>query len=171
MSGPQILQATTPDDIEAVRDLCWQYRTFLLGNSEIDRQITETFYPVEAYARLMDELPQAHARPRGTILLVRDENGTPLGCGMSHGLDSDRAEIKRLFVTEATRGKGLAKSICKALMDQARLDGYGRILLDTSCTLTAAQSLYDGLGFVRRGPYQPVGDDMLPLLVFFERTL
>ncbi|MEW9918716.1 GNAT family N-acetyltransferase [Marimonas sp. MJW-29] len=171
MTGIRIQPAEDPADIEAVRKLCWAYRDFLLGNSPRDREITETFYPTEKYQALMADLPRLHARPKGIILLARDATGTAVGCGMTHALAHETAEIKRVFVTDAARGKGIAAGICEALIAQARTDGYSRIVLDTSKSLAAAQSLYSRLGFSLRGPYQPIPDDVLPDLLFFELKL
>ena len=119
----------------------------------------------------MDDLADIHARPTGIILLAKGPDMTPLGCGMSHALYPDTSEIKRVFVTEAARGKGVAAGICKALEDQARRDGFKRLVLDTSANLPAAKYLYDKLGFTRRDAYQPVPEEALPHLLFFEKTL
>lgn len=166
-----VTPAETDADFAEARRLCWDYRDFLLGNSAIDRDITETFYPVEKYQDLMAQLPQIHARPSGIILLARDAEESVLGCGMIHPLDPQTAEIKRLFVPEAGRRRGVARALCEALMSHARQQGYERTVLDTSRTLAAAQCLYRALGFRARGPYQPVPDDMLPHLLFFEKEL
>ncbi|OAN75421.1 hypothetical protein A8B82_16570 [Sulfitobacter sp. EhC04] len=166
-----IQPAESPADLAAVRALCWDYRAALIANSETDRQITETFYPVPKYETLMRDLPRLHARPRGVILLARDPDGTPIGCGMSHPLDAETAEIKRVYVTPAARGLGLAKALCRALIEQARADGYGRVVLDTSRHLPAAAPLYRALGFADRGPYQDIPSSALPHLLFFEYAL
>ena len=166
-----IVQATTAADLAAVRALCWDYRDFMRDNTAIDREITETFYPVPKYQALMDALPVIHARPQGIILLARSTGNAPLACGMTHPLDSQSAEIKRIFVAPAARGTGLGKSLCRTLMDQAQRDGFQRVVLDTSESLKAAAALYLKLGFVERGPYQPVPDNVLPLLRFFEYRL
>ena len=123
------------------------------------------------FVYLMQDLPQLHARPRGIILLARDPHGTPVGCGMTHPLDDTSVEVKRVFVDPAARGTGLGKTLCLALIDQARADGYARVLLDTSRSLPAAGPLYLALGFAERGPYQPIPDSALPHLRFFEFTL
>lgn len=171
MTGSSITEARTPAEIDAVRDLCWAYRDFLLNNSPVDQEITETFYPTQKYANLMRDLPLLHARPKGIMLLARNAAGTPVGCGMTHALSNDTAEIKRVFVSGTARGGGVASQICRRLIDQARRDGYGRIVLDTSKNLSAAQALYDRLGFARRGPYQPIPEDVLPELLFYELHL
>jgi putative acetyltransferase len=166
-----VSQATQPDQIEAVRQLCWDYRSFLLANTDTDSEITETFYPVPKYEALMAQLPRLHARPKGLMLLAHDSTGAPLGCGMTHALDPDTAEIKRVFVSDAARGMGVARRICEDLITQARQDGYRRIVLDTSKSLAAAQQLYATLGFAPCGPYQPIPDSVLPELLFYELPL
>lgn len=171
MSNFVITAAVTPEDIDAVRELCWDYRDFLLNNSDVDRDITETFYPVPKYSALMEALPREHARPSGIILIARDRTGRALGCGMTHAIDDQTSEIKRVFVREAARGQGLAQAICRALMDQARKDGFARVVLDTSRSLRAAQRLYTGLGFSLRGPYQPIPPEVLDELLFYEAAL
>ncbi|MDF3413910.1 GNAT family N-acetyltransferase [Sulfitobacter sp. M57] len=171
MSRITLTHATRPDDLNAVRALCWAYRDFLLSHSDIDRDITETFYPVAKYTALMADLPILHARPKGIVLLARDADGTALGCGMTHALDDETSEVKRVFVSDRARGKGVAALICTALITQAKTDGFTRIVLDTSKSLHAAQRLYQRLGFTPCAPYQPIPKDVLPELLFYERAL
>lgn len=166
----EIAPATSDRDLEDVRALCWDYHDFLLNVSGTDREITETFYPVAKYTALMDNLAVEHARPQGIILLARLD-GNAVGCGMTHALDAHTSEIKRVFVSDAARGKGVAARLCSALMDQARADGFTNMVLDTSKTLTDAQKLYSKLGFMARGPYQPIPKDALPALLFYEIAL
>jgi GNAT superfamily N-acetyltransferase len=165
-----IRPATTPTDLVAVRQLCWDYRAELCATSPIDAELTETFYPVPKYTALMENLAQTHARPRGIILLA-DHAGAPSGCAMSHALSDDTSEIKRLFVTQSARGDGIAAALVTALSVQARADGFTRVVLDTSVNLGPARALYQSLGFKSRGPYQPIPDAALPHLLFFEKTL
>lgn len=166
-----LAQAESPAELDAVRALCWDYRDTLIANSPDDRKITETFYPIPKYEALMRDLPSLHARPRGVILLARSPEGGPLACGMTHPLDDRTAEIKRVFVAPAARGLGLAKALCRALLDQAAVDGYDRVVLDTSRSLPAAGPLYHALGFTECGPYQDIPPSALPHLLFFEYTL
>ena len=90
---------------------------------------------------------------------------------MIHALDAQTSEMKRVFTTDAARGKGVAAQLCTHLIDQARADGFSRMVLDTSKSLTGAQRLYSKLGFTPRGPYQPIPDDVLPDLLFYEIAL
>lgn len=118
-----IRHAESSDDMEAVRQLCWDYRDFLLSYGEEQRRITETFYQRDAYAALMDNLIEKHARPLGAILLVGDNNGAVQGCGMIRDLGGGNAEIKRVFIRPEARGAGAGRDLTRALIAQAHADG------------------------------------------------
>ncbi len=166
----RIRPATSAADLEAVQGLCWEYREFLIGFSPAVRPMMETFYPQEAYALLMADLARKHARPRGIILLAeRDE--VPVGCGMYHPLNDQDAEIKRVFVRPEARGTGAGEALSRALVDQARRDGYARVLLDTSEAFIGAQRLYERIGFEARGPYAELPPGTADKLVFYEMKL
>lgn len=172
MTVPDITLRPAADeaDMAQVRRLCWAYRSHLANSSEIDARITETFYPEPKYRALMDGLAQAHARPRGIILLA-ERDGRAVGCGMTHALAHDTAEVKRVFVDPQARGAGVARKLMEALMAQARADGFARMVLDTSVNLGPARALYAAMGFRERGPYQDIPADVLPHLLFFEAAL
>ncbi|WP_300055460.1 GNAT family N-acetyltransferase [uncultured Roseobacter sp.] len=170
MTGVRIRAATTAADLEAVRGLCWDYRAYLTGFSPELRPLMETFYPEAGYTALMQELAEKHARPRGIILLA-ELDGRPVGCGMTHPLNDQDAEIKRVFVRAEARGSGAGQALSQALVDQARADGYDRVLLDTSAAFTGAQRLYERLGFQARGPYAELPPGTADKLVFYELKL
>ena len=171
MTNSQIRHATTPDDMDAVRQLCWDFRSFLTNVSPVNALITETFYPVPKYTALMETLEAEHARPTGIILLARLEDGTPAGCAMTHAITPQISEVKRVYVSPEARGRGIARKLMIASMEQARADGFTQMVLDTSHDLAPAQALYDALGFTRCGPYQDIPTSMLPHLVFFKTDL
>ena len=166
-----IRPATTAADLAAVRSLCWDYRDYLLSMQGVSEEVTDAFRPASKYEALMENLPILHARPKGIIMLATDPTGTPVACGMSHPLDGQTSEIKRVFVADAARGQNVAHQLCTSLNAQAHKDGFSRVVLDTHRLLHAAQRLYEKLGFSRRGPYQPMPDNVLPELVFFEKHL
>ena len=171
MNPITLTPATTPADIADVRALCWAYRDFLGSVADVSAAVTSGFHPDAKYKALMAQLPDLHARPTGLIVLARDADGTPVGCGMSHPLSPDTSEIKRVFVTPAARGARVAQQLCEMLVAQAQRDGFSRVVLDTHRALHAAQRLYRRMGFAQRGPYQPLPDAVLPELVFFEKSL
>ena len=170
MTSITIRAVSTKDDLEAVRCLCWDYRAYLENFSDELKAAVDFAYPAAAYETLMDSLPEKHARPKG-IMFLAEADGQAIGCGMSHALNDQDTEIKRVFVSADARGSGAGKKISKALIDQARSDGFRRILLDTSRQFTGPQRLYESLGFQRRGPYSELPEGFEEYLVFYELTL
>lgn len=165
-----IVTPNTPEQFDAVRDLCWQYRDFLMTVSPESRVIAETFYPEDKYAAVMAALETDHVPPRGGLRLAL-KNGQPVGCGMYHALEPGVAEIKRVYLTEDARGIGAGHALMTALIGQCRAEGYRLIRMDTGKPLTAAQALYDAMGFERRGPYYEVPPIADGFLCFFEMAL
>lgn len=159
-----------PRDLPAIQQLCWEYRDYLNAFDEDMRRLVDHFYDKDSYTALMAALPEKHARPRGIICLATVA-GKPEGCGMSHPLNAEDCEIKRVFVRADLRGSGAGEKLSRALIEQARLDGYKRILLDTNAQFHGARRLYEKLGFRERGPYSSIPDDIRSMMVFYEMDL
>jgi ribosomal protein S18 acetylase RimI-like enzyme len=58
------------------------------------------------------------------------------------------AEIKRMYVARAARGRGFAKALLVALEDDARAAGADWMVLETGQPQVAAVGLYRGSGYV-----------------------
>jgi putative acetyltransferase len=109
------------------------------------------------YARLVDEPAcfvgfeaELEALPGEYRLLLAE---AAAGCVAVRLLDARTAEMKRLYVRSAHRGKGLGRALAQAAIDVAREGGCARIVLDTLPKMREAQALYDLLGFTRIEPY------------------
>jgi GNAT superfamily N-acetyltransferase len=170
MSGIEIRAPQTADEVDALRQLCWDYRTFLLNLSPFDAEIIQLFYPEDKYAALMAQVETEHALPDGFLRLAF-KDGSAVGCAMVHTLAPGTAEIKRVFVSDPARGTGAGRALMQDLVAECRAMGFQRILMDTSKPLKAAQSLYLSLGFSARGPYQPIPEMAKDHLLFFEMEL
>ena len=102
--------------------------------------------------------PSDFAPPNGLYLVAYDDNGVPVASGGwrrqdtndEGNLDGD-AELKRMFVIEQVRGRGLARRILAALEDDARAAGRTRMVLETGTRQPEAVTLYTSSG------YEPCG--------------
>ena len=91
--------------------------------------------------------------PNGSFLVVRDEDGTAIGCGGVKLLDADTAEVKRMWLAPAARGHGAGRALLAALEDAARALGATQGRLDTSAHLDAALALYRRTGWAEVPAY------------------
>ena len=91
--------------------------------------------------------PADFAPPHGTFLVGFDDDGAPVCAGGVKRLDDDAAEIKRMYVVPAARGRGLARILLGALEDAALDLGYTTVRLDTGALQPHAQALYESAGY------------------------
>jgi GNAT superfamily N-acetyltransferase len=75
------------------------------------------------------------------------------GVGCLKRLDPEVAEIQRMYVPPASRGKGIGRAIANRLIDDARSIGYRQLRLESLEFLDAAHSLYRSVGFHEIDPY------------------
>lgn len=116
-------------------------------------------------ARSRDPEAKDMLRPRGTFVVALSD-GLPLGCvGLKGGGGAD-AEIKRLWVSPAARGLGLAKRLMAAAEAAARELGIERLRLDTNSALPEAARLYRATGWTEIARFN---DDPYPDLFFQKR--
>ena len=85
-------------------------------------------------------LPGTYVPPEGALLLAR-WGGAPAGCVAVHGIGPGVAELKRLYVREAFRGRQIARRLTLEAIARATGAGYERLRLDTMPTMTAAKAL------------------------------
>ena len=102
-------------------------------------------------------LPGKYEAPQGRLLLAR-EGDTVLGCAALRGVDESTCEMKRVYVRPAARGRNLGRLLVEAILTEAKLAGYSRICLDVLPEFTAAQMLYESMGFEHAEPvsFNPV---------------
>ena len=75
-------------------------------------------------------------------VIVAYEDEMPVGCGAMKEFEPSAMEIKRMFVNENMRGKGVAASVLKELEQWARESGYKKCVLETGDKMPDAIGLY-----------------------------
>jgi GNAT superfamily N-acetyltransferase len=88
-----------------------------------------------------------------TVFLVGRFGGDVVACGATRHVEAGVAEIKRMYVRPAARGRGFSKQILRALEDAARTAGVRRLILETGDRQPEAVSLYQSAGFTATPPY------------------
>ena len=124
-----------------------------------------SLYPPESSHHLP---PDALRRPEARFFVARDTKGTALATG-ALVLHDDWAEIKRMWVEEAARGRGIARRVLNVLIGQAASAGIEILRLEIGVASHAALALYEKTGFKRRAPFGDYRPD--PLSVFMERPV
>lgn len=125
-------------------------------------------YPAESRHGLSVEQLLA----QGVRFFVLRDDGVPAACGGILVVRDDTppyGEVKRMYVRPAFRGRGHAKRILAALEGAAREAGLAIVRLETGIHQVEAIALYEGLGFVQRGPFGPYRED--PLSRFLEKEV
>lgn len=112
-------------------------------------------------------LEEKYAPPKGQIYLVFVD-GELAGCVGMKPSDDSHAELKRLYVRPAFRGRNLGEMLTRRIMDDARKAGYRYLRLDTLPGLKSALKLYRRLGFREIDPYYYC---LVPGTIFMEIEL
>jgi GNAT superfamily N-acetyltransferase len=98
-----------------------------------------------------------------------DENNNAVACGALKDFAKDTAEIKRMYVKDEFRGKGLSKLILNKLEEKARGLNYNRIILETGLKQPEAMGLYEKYGYTKIPAYGRHKDD--PDSVCYEKVI
>jgi GNAT superfamily N-acetyltransferase len=83
----------------------------------------------------------------GAAWVVLYEEGAAVGCGGLRRVDAETGEIKRMFVSEAARGRGLGRRLLAELERRAAAAGFRRVRLLTTEVLAEARALYGAAGY------------------------
>jgi len=139
----EICIAVTPEDLEAARELLRAYAAGLPDHQGSEAALADVAL-----------LPGPYTPPDGGFYLARLD-GAPAGCVALQRFDAGTAEVKRMFVMEHARRRGVGRALLARLQEDARAAGYLRLRLGTLDEMTAAQRLYGEMGFVRIPSYRP----------------
>ncbi|MEM8707368.1 MAG: GNAT family N-acetyltransferase [Actinomycetota bacterium] len=104
--------------------------------------------------------------PNGVMIVIRLD-GRPVGCGCLKISAPDVIDIKRMWLSETVRGRGMGRRLLEHLIEEARGLGFSRVRLDTNEALTQAIALYESAEFVAVDRF----NDDPHATHFFEREL
>jgi len=100
--------------------------------------------------------------------LVAVVGGRAVGCAAWHPVGVRIAEIKRMYVRPAFRGRGIARQLIVAIEEEALAAGRPVIRLETGTHLPAAIALYQSSGYHQIPAY---GEDTDPAGICFAKRL
>ncbi|MFY0624725.1 MAG: GNAT family N-acetyltransferase [Reichenbachiella sp.] len=81
------------------------------------------------------------------FVVVAYSHNKAVGCGAIKELDTQRMEVKRMYVLPEERGNGFASSILNELEQWAKHLGYERCVLETGKMQPEAIALYQKCGY------------------------
>jgi GNAT superfamily N-acetyltransferase len=110
----------------------------------------------------MPKAGPAELAPPGGTFTVGFEDGEPVCCGGIKRLPDGACEIKKMFVVEDARGRGVARALLEELERLARELGYAVARLDTGPQQPRAQRMYERAGYAAVANY-----NANPLATFF----
>lgn len=133
-------QVLKEPDLQDVRALFIEHAEALgIRHNDMDRELAA--------------LPGEYAPPRGGLVLAR-WGGQPAGCVGFRQLKGTIAELKRLHVRAAYRGKGIGRALAEEVLMRARLAGYSRLRVDSLPSITVAREMYRALGLSQVPSYR-----------------
>ena len=102
-----------------------------------------------------DEAPSADPadlNPPTGAWIVAYLDGEPVGCAGLKSVDAEMVEVRRVFLDESARGRGIGRRLLEELEQHARRLGYKRV------RLTTGDRQPEALGLFRAAGYGEVGD-------------
>jgi GNAT superfamily N-acetyltransferase len=153
----EIFQAISSEDIEAARAIFREYEQWL--------SMSLCF---QSFEEELADLPGKYAPPSGRLYLARIDAET-VGCIALRQIEEGICEMKRLFLRDSARGKGVGVALIEKVISDAIEIGYERMRLDTyPPKMGKAVSLYEAHGFYEIPPYYHNPHDGV---LFMEKTL
>jgi len=136
MAKVEIGFATSVEDIADVKAIFLEYLEF------IERVLGEDLC-FQGTEREFADFPHTYEH----LFLAKVDGDPVAACGLKQ-FSQTESELKRLYCRPSGRGHGLGRKLTQAAIDQSKIDGYSRMLLDTNRDLEAANAIYESMGFV-----------------------
>lgn len=157
-------------ELDDVRALMRAFVDWHRGRHVDDLELIDRYFDATAFEEELASLPGKYAPPQGALLLATLDSRAA-GCVALRPISDAVCEMKRMYVYPEFHGKGVGRALAAAVIDEARVLGYGSMVLDTSVRQAEAQGLYRRFGFEVIPPYYELSPDLRDWLVFMELKL
>ncbi len=151
------------DNEQEIKVLFKEYTDYLIAGDEVFGE----YLKIQHYEEELENLNIKYAPEFGRLYIAKKENEI-LGCIALKKIDDSCCEMKRLYVREEYRGNHIAQALILKIIDDARVIGYKKMLLDTLEFLHGAIKLYEKFGFARISRYN---DSPMKNAVYMELKL
>jgi len=135
---------------------------------ELDAELSGEYEAHQQHGLRVEQIFQPHV-----MFFIARLDGEAVGCG-GVAFDDGFAEVKRMYVRPAARGRDVARTILARLEDEARARKVGRVVLETGDIRHAAMRLYERAGFTRCaafGAYAAMPPRAIERSVFYEKPV
>jgi len=136
--------------------------------SELEEVLAAEYPPEQRHGLTLDAIFKPNIR-----FFIARVDGVPTGCG-GVALFADFAEVKRMYVREATRGQGVAPALLARIERATRDAGLSVLRLETGTRQEAALRFYEREGFrvcAAFGDYATMAPHNIATSVFMEKRL
>ena len=139
----------TEDEISKAKELILEYMRWLnidLCFQDIDDELAN--------------FPKKYSPPEGEFIIAKNNNKV-IGIVGIKNLENNICEMKRLFVKDEYKNKGIGKELVGEIIEEAKIRNYKKIMMDTLNTMEKALKIYYKYGFYEikkyyNNPYEGV---------------
>jgi len=151
--------------VEVVRTATDEVRDLI---DQLDRALAGDYLPEQQHGLPLDAIFQPHVR-----FFIARLNGVAVGCG-GVALFATFGEVKRMFVRDDARGRGIARALLLRIEAETKSSGLDLLRLETGIEQHAAMRLYERAGFQRCdafGEYAAMTPQAIATSIFYEKRL
>jgi putative acetyltransferase len=151
--------------VEAVRTATDDVRELI---EELDRTLAREYLPEQRHGLSLDAMFEPHLR-----FFIARLDEVAVGCG-GVALFATFGEVKRMYVREKARGRGVARALLSRIEVETTKSGLDVLRLETGDRQLEAVRLYEAAGFRRCdafGQYASMAPRAIATSLFFEKDL
>ncbi len=97
--------------------------------------------------RDLQNIEETYINAGGAFYVLENEKGEIVGTLGLCRIDEQTCELRKMYLAQAYRGRGLGKKLMEKALAEARRLGFEKMILETASVLTEAIQLYRNYGF------------------------